>query len=396
MKVLRVSAGLDSRFGGPSVSAVNSCIAVARAGADVTVLFPYRRVDAAHACAIADRLRAEHAAVETFPFARMFERRAWRWGVSFAMVRRLFAAAREHDVVHAHGGWTFSALVALVAAAVRRRPFVLTPHEALSDLDVAKSRLPARLVKRAVRRLYVARATLIVVASEYEAETSLPAGRGRVAVVPHAVFDDRRTEGFVDADSGGDGVRIGYLGRFDPKKNIELLIDAVALVDGAVLQLAGSGDNPSPEALRERVERLGLRDRVELLGWLQTSELRVFFARIDVLAMLSTHECFGMAAAEALAAGVPVLVSPNTGLAGLVVRRSCGSVVEPVVEKIAQELRRLARDRAVLQEQSVRARDAAIDELSFSAHGRAMLESYAALRAPMRETADRSLGSVAP
>jgi glycosyltransferase involved in cell wall biosynthesis len=233
-----------------------------------------------------------------------------------------------------------------------------------------------------MRRLYIARARRIVFASEYEADTSLLRGRASEAVVAHAVFDDRNADDFLDRARADAALRVGYLGRFDKKKNIELLIDAVALVDDATLTLAGSGVDPSPQSLSERAERAGLAGRVELLGWLQADELDPFFKRIDVLAMPSTHECFGMAAAEALAAGVPVLVSPTTGLAGLVTRRSCGCVVPPVVEAVAQEFRRLRDDRGVLREQRLRAQTAAAEELSFSAHGVRMLKLYGAIITP--------------
>ena len=109
------------------------------------------------------------------------------------------------------------------------------------------------------------------------------------------------------------GKRLGYLGRLHRKKNLEALLAGLAQVPGASLRVAGDGDPNYERALRTRAQTLGVASRVVWLGFLADKDaIAAFFAEIDVLVMPSHYECFGMVAAESLAAGVPVVVSENT------------------------------------------------------------------------------------
>ena len=73
--------------------------------------------------------------------------------------------------------------------------------------------------------------------------------------------------------------------------------------------------------------RDGLAGRVRLLGFVAPRDRAAFFAAVDVLVMPSTYECFGMVAAEALSAGLPVIVTPQTGIAEIVRAHEAGVIV---------------------------------------------------------------------
>ena len=106
--------------------------------------------------------------------------------------------------------------------------------------------------------------------------------------------------------------------------------------------LCGSGD--LREELLARSEQLGLSDRVELAGFLSGEQLARMYERASVLAMPSVSEPFGLAALEALAHGVPAIVSRQSG-AGEVLQ-SCLRVdywnVEELAGRVLDLLRRPA------------------------------------------------------
>lgn len=376
MKVLRVAGGLEARMGGPSESAVHSMLAAARGGTRTLVVFPGPGTAGTVA-------RLADAGVQTRSFALSGHGRARRWGVSLGLIGRLPLLVRQQEVVHAHGAWTATSAAALVAAKLARRPFVLTPHETLTQFDVEKSSPLRRLVKRILRRVYLALADALIFASELERASSL-GGRDaspRFAVVAHAVVDDPVPAAHVAPPAGT--LTIGYLGRFDAKKNLPILVEAVAAVSSVRLRLAGDGNDPTPGKVAELARALGAEERVELLGWTAAAERAAFLASIDLLALPSAYECFGMAAAEALASGLPVLVSPRTGIGELVRRYGCGLVVEPERAAIAAALASLAADPGWLAELAERARSAGA-ELGYDAHGRALAAVYEAVTGARR------------
>lgn len=384
MKVLRVLSGLDPAMGGSPVSSLNSCIAAQRAGVETTVVYPVDPTFRSWASRAARRLAREGIEVHAFPLLRAFPARSRRWAVSPALAGWLAGRVRRFDLVHAHGAWTFTTLASLAAARARGVPTALTPHESLTEFDVFKSRAGVRSAKPLLRRLYVGAFDLLVLSSELERRDTVAGDDGtRAAVVYHAVADAPLRP--ASARDGRDrALTVGFLGRLDEKKNVDLLIRALAELPGDTRAVvAGSGDAGFAEELRALARRSGIGDRVAWLGFVGEQEKEAFFAGIDVLAMPSEYECFGMAAAEALVHGVPVVVSTRTGVAEIVRRHACGIVVPPSADALARALDDLLRDPVRARALASRAQVAASEDLSFAAHGHGLRAAYESLLAGM-------------
>lgn len=127
---------------------------------------------------------------------------------------------------------------------------------------------------------------------------------------------------------------IGHLSSLAPVKRPELVVEAFALlrrqVSGARLTVAGPVGGPQGEILRAQVSRSASFDAIELLGLLSRGEVAPYLANLDVLLMPSDSETFGVAMAEALAQGTPVVATATWGACD-VVGRDDGEVV-PVDE----------------------------------------------------------------
>lgn len=121
--------------------------------------------------------------------------------------------------------------------------------------------------------------------------------------------------------------------RFVPKKNVHTAIEAYAIYaarsrNPRMLHLCGSG--PLEAELRSKVRDAGIEHLVQFRGFLQTAEVCQTFASSLVLLLPSVEEQFGNVIPEALAMGVPVILSDNCGARDLLVRTGVnGFVVEP-------------------------------------------------------------------
>ena len=151
-------------------------------------------------------------------------------------------------------------------------------------------------------------------------------------------------------DDEGDGrVRVLSVGRLVPDKNHALLMRAFArAADGdgsAELVLCGGG--PLEPELRELAARLGAAVRFE--GYTPPARLPELYAQADALALVSTHEPFGVAAREAAAAGLPIVCSRLAGAAGdVAVEGENALLVDPDSEEdVAAALRSLLADPAL-------------------------------------------------
>ena len=160
---------------------------------------------------------------------------------------------------------------------------------------------------------------------------------GRVSLIYNGVNEVRlaseASEGLLNVRKslgiGADALLIEFLGRLERQKGAEVLIRAASKVcskhQRAHFVIAGDG---SERAKLESIARAsGLTDRVHFLGWI--AGVGSFLKQLDIFAMPSLWEPFGLAAAEASFFGVPIVASSVDGLCELVEDRSTGLLVPP-------------------------------------------------------------------
>lgn len=251
---------------------------------------------------------------------------------------RLRSAARHHardanSVLHAH--WWIPAGLSVPP----RRPFVLTIHG--TDGRLLTQGSPARMLGRRVVR----RATAVTTVSHALARVvertcgrSIPAAH----VIPMPVAGDA-------APPAASGQRHGgvVVSRLTRQKRLDLLIDALALLqrEGRPLDLRIVGTGLEEASLRRQVEDAGLRESVHFLGMRPPADARTEYASAQWSAALGHDEGFGLSAAEALMAGVPVVACRDGGgLLDIVPKEGAGRLVTPEAGAVARGITDLLDD----------------------------------------------------
>jgi len=255
------------------------------------------------------------------------------------LVRALRAGARAEaartgaQLVHAFwwvpGGW---------AAVGLPLPTVVT----LMGTDVAMMRKgPARLLARRVLR----RATRVTSLTSFlAAEARRLTGLTGLGIEPIPVPAD--VARFEHADGGAAREGIVYLGRLTTQKRVDLLLDAVhaARIDAPVTIV---GDGPAREGLERQARALGLAT-VRFLGAVPDEEVPRLVRGARAAAFLSRHEGLGLAAAEALMLGTPVVATTDGGgVLDLVQDGQGACVVEPDPAAVGAALARCLGDPTV-------------------------------------------------
>ena len=148
--------------------------------------------------------------------------------------------------------------------------------------------------------------------------------------------------------------------RLEPIKGFDLLLEAMALLRdrGETWHLTLAGEGSEGDALRAQAERLGIRDRVDFAGFMPHDELRALYGRSRLFVMPSRGEGLPVALLEAMAAGLPYVVSDVDGNAEiavpeagrLVVPETPAALADAISEMGAPDMARAAsiaaRDRA--------------------------------------------------
>lgn len=140
-----------------------------------------------------------------------------------------------------------------------------------------------------------------------------------------------------------DGRIVLFVGRLEPLKGVEVLIDAVGeLEDSAPLLVIIGGDERAAayiETLRVRAARLGIANRTRFLGAVPQESLVSYYNAADLCVVPSYYESFGLVALEAMACGTPVIASRVGGLVGTVRDGETGFLIpwrcpQPFADKI--------------------------------------------------------------
>jgi glycosyltransferase involved in cell wall biosynthesis len=128
----------------------------------------------------------------------------------------------------------------------------------------------------------------------------------------------------------GEGPMVLFLGKLTPRKRVDALVRAFALLElsNAQLVIAGNDMGAGP-SVRSEVRRLGLEARTRFVDILRERERLDALGDADVVVYPSADEVFGLVPLEALLAGTPVVVTGDSGC-GEIVRAIGGGIVVPL------------------------------------------------------------------
>lgn len=148
----------------------------------------------------------------------------------------------------------------------------------------------------------------------------------------------------------GYGDYVFAVSRLHPLKRMGLLVEAAALMKDRTLQIRIAGEGEEAALLSARIEALGLRDRVQLVGPISEGALVDHYARCRAVYFAPWNEDYGFVTLEAFRSGKGVITTPDSGgPAELVEHEANGLVAPPTAEGIAAALDRIAGDRALAE-----------------------------------------------
>jgi len=312
--------------------------------------------------------------------------------VSWRLRRWLASNVQRFDIVHVHALFSFASVQACRAARAAGIPYIVRPLGVLSPYGLSRRALLKRVSMRLIERPLLGQAAAIHCTSEAEQSEVRELNRDWPTVVlPLGVDTDHyapsaRAEWLEQHRArASDRPTALFLSRIDPKKGLELLLPAVAQARSEIpdlkLVVAGAGEHVYVRRLQEQARSLGIADRVSWVGHLSGAAKLEALQSADVFVLPSYAENFAIAVVEALACGVPAIVSKHVAVAREVAAYEAGIVTNQAVPAIKAALVEVLLDSAAHTRMAGAARALAVKEFSLGSMGSRLVALYEGLRA---------------
>jgi glycosyltransferase involved in cell wall biosynthesis len=316
---------------------------------------------------------------------RYFPKRREFYKYSRGMAPWLATHVQDYDLLHIHALFSHASVVAARAARRAGVPYVIRPLGTLNRYGVEQRRpwlksLSLKFVEGPILH-HAAAVQFTAEAERIEAKqlgipmngvviplgiTPQPEGSAAGIHARYPQLRDRRL--------------LLFLSRLDPKKNVEGLLQAFSQcareIPDVRLVIAGDGVPRYVGSLRKQAEKLGIGEGVTWTGHVEGEQKRDLFAAAHAFVLPSFSENFGIAAAEALMAGLPCVLGEGVALAGDAVDAGAGLASTHEPEAIARALIEVFRDEEGRKAMSVRARELAMEKYSVKKMGKRLRDLY--------------------
>ncbi len=350
MRILHVTPSVGLSRGGPSFVLRTLVRGLAQQGASVEVVSTDDDGTA--------RLRVplDGPILENGATYRFFRRQTSFYNCSLPMLVWLRAHVRDYDIIHVHAVFSWASTVGSRLAFKNNVPYLVRPLGVLNEWGMQNRRPWLKRVSfRCIERAALEHAAAVHYTSARERdEAERLSFSGRAVIIPNPVD-------LADAEASPEPFRARYpqlkdklvilfMSRLDPKKGLDLLIPAFRMVRAkhseAILVIAGSGNREFSKALRRQAGEENVDAHIVWTGFLDGAAKKEALDNADIFVLPSYSENFGVAAVEAMAHGVPVVISDQVAVHTQVAEYSAGVVTACDPKQLAQALSRLVSDPA--------------------------------------------------
>lgn len=319
------------------------------------------------------------------------------YSFSLPLAKTLKEEIRQFDIVHIHSIFNWPITPAALFCRKFDVPYIVRPCGML-DPNVLKKRYVSKinsfnsyfkkiLYLSLIERRNLDKAAAIHFTSNEEMKAAQLLGlKAPGFVVPLGV-----DLGEIQRNSSSESFRkhypqlnskkiILFLSRIDPKKGLDLLIPALGTLaakrDDFIFVLAGSGDPSYEEKIKTLLSKYGLMQRTILTGFVKGEKKWSIFRDADIFVLPSYHENFGMAVVEAMAAGLPVVISNRVNIHRELNSYGAGIVINCNVRKITETLEKLLDDESLRQEMGKKGRQVVEEKFTWDKVAKQMIEVY--------------------
>ncbi|MFC0263916.1 glycosyltransferase [Fontibacter flavus] len=299
MKILHTISGLDVYSGGPSLSTWTLLNGLRDSGVEAEILTYASKKGKDQMIGNADFVHA--LAVSRIP------------RLNYSPALKTFLKSSNYALYHGHGLWEYPSHAIASHARKTKKPYLISPRGMLYPEALQISSLFKKVAMPLYQRRDLEMATVLHATCQQEMLYIREMGfQNPIAVIPNPI-EINIPKSLAQAEKTKK--QVGFIGRFAPIKNLEMLLQAWAETGAKQpdweLVLIGDGDAVYRNELTQLAKNLGIQN-IRFTGFLRGEEKEKALQALDYLALPSKSENFGMVVPEALLREIPVIASKGT------------------------------------------------------------------------------------
>ena len=388
MKILQIIPSISLVYGGPSQMVRGLSTALAKLGIDVTILTTNANGDSGQApldVPLNQPVNENGYQVRYFPCSPFR-----RYKFSLDLLNWLKTHASEYDLAHIHALFSPVSSTAATVARSQKLPYILRPLGTLDPADLNKKKQLKKLYAALLERPNIAGASAIHFTSHEEARISerfgvktndliIPLGvtLPELKKTPEAILSHLKIQPNVPI--------ILFLSRIEPKKGLDILIPALekVLATGLNFQFILAGSNPQdPEyetKIKQQIQSSSLAEKTIISGFVTGEIKTALLTKADLFVLPSYYENFGIAVAEAMAVGTPVVISKGIYIWEDVETAEAGWVGNGTIDEISSLIETALTNPQECQRRGLNAQNYALTYYSWDAIAQQMIQAYQGL-----------------
>ena len=385
MKILHVIPSLSPKLGGPTQAVLNLSKNLQNCDVDVQILTTNDNTDQLLDVPLLKSIFYKGVKVSFLPRTL----RAKEFIYTHELNKWHQQNLNAFDVIHTH--YIFSYLSSWTARAARHRkiPYLMRPLGQLTPWALSQSALKKKLYRKLLEDKNLQVANLIHCTSPGEADDVSKLGfQTPKLCLPLGVELPKLDRSQARAQLERryhlkDAPILLFLSRLHIKKRPELLLQAVKCWKQRNLHvnllIAGSGEPTYEKQLRNQVKELEINDLVTFTGFVDGADKTHLLQGSDIFVLPSYSENFGIAVAEALAAGTPVAITPEVQTSSWIEKAGAGWIIPGNLDAWVQTLETILKRPQVLLERGLAGRKLAAETFSWSKIAQELASSYSKL-----------------
>ena len=400
MRILQIIPSISLVYGGPSQMVLGLSAALASQGIDVTIITTNSNGDIGQLPLDVPLNQPIKQNGYQIIYFRCSPWRRYKFSVS--LLQWLNANARQFDLAHIHA--IFSPVTTLAATIARGHnlPYIIRPCGMLDPADLQKKRQLKQIYAALLEGPNLAGAAAIHFTSKEEARISERFGleiTGKMPVPQDFGVQNSTGKmpvpqdliiplGVTTAGSFAKRLResqvpiVLFISRIEPKKGLDLLIPALEsiLESGIEFQFILAGSNPQDAdyeaGIKVKIQHSSLAKYTTITGFVSGDRKNELLTNADLFVLPSYYENFGIAVAEAMAAGVPVAISDRVHISEDIRQAEAGWVGPLEVDAIADSIKSALLDPQERQRRGLNAKEYAKKHYNWEAIAQQTIDAY--------------------